>query len=120
MDIRNSWAVVLIAVLFAVCGCADRAKDAFEKGVSAYQKGDYTESIRLDPKCEVTYCDRGAVYEKKGEFDKAIADETEAIRLDPKDPLAYINRGAAYGKKGDKVKAKEDFAQAKTLGYKEK
>ena len=91
MNIRNPLAEVVIAILFAVCGCADRAKDAFEKGVSAYQKGDYdkaiadlprpSDSIRNMPGRITT----GALPTWiKGDLDKAIADYDEAIRLDPK------------------------------------
>jgi tetratricopeptide (TPR) repeat protein len=45
---------------------------------------DYTEAIRLAPKCAEAYTNRGISYYEKGEQDKAIADYTEAIRLDPK------------------------------------
>jgi len=51
------------------------------------------------------YTNRGVEYEKKREFDKAIADHDQAIKVDPKNPLAYNNRGNAYA-------AKQDFAHA--------
>ena len=68
----------------------------------------------------VAYRNRGFVYDRKGNQNKAIADYTEAILLDPKYAKAYRNRGLAYAKKGEKAKADEDFAQAKKLGYNEK
>ena len=46
---------------------------------------DYTEVIRLIPKDERAYNNRGMAYAFKGECDKAIVDLTEAIRLNPKD-----------------------------------
>ena len=81
----------------------DRAKEAFTRGISAYEKGDhdkaiadYTEAIRLDPNYAEAYCDRAVAYSDKGDYDSTIADCTEAIRLNPKYAEAYFMRGGVY------------------------
>jgi Tfp pilus assembly protein PilF len=86
------WAAALIAVLLLpeVAASADAAGDAFQKGISYFEKEDY---------------------------DAAITAFSEAIRLDPKDAKAYYGRAHAYLQKGEKAKADEDFARAKKLGY---
>ena len=60
-----------------------------------------------------------ALFEKKGDHDKAIADFTEAIRLNPKLAQAYYNRGMIYRKKGDHDKAIADFTEAIRLNPKD-
>ena len=45
MNTYKCRAAVLFAVLFAVCGCADSAKKAFEKGDLASQHGDFDSAI---------------------------------------------------------------------------
>ncbi len=45
---------------------------------------------------------RGFAYEKKGEYDRAIADYTKAIALKPKSANAYTNRGLAYERRATK------------------
>jgi tetratricopeptide (TPR) repeat protein len=66
------------------------------------------------------YYSRGSAYEKKGEYDQAIADfgraneldiagYTRLIELDPNDRDAYNNRGYAYDKKGEYDQAIADF-----------
>ena len=37
------------------------------------------------------YFNRGVAYEKKGDYDRAVADYTKAIELNEKDSLTYAN-----------------------------
>jgi tetratricopeptide (TPR) repeat protein len=104
MDRLRAWhlAVVAAAVALANGGCspspsgplqqgdADREKKDYDKAVA-----DYTDAIRLDPKCVAAFNNRGSAWEAKGEYDKAIQDFDDAIRLDPKDAAAFNNRGNA-------------------------
>ncbi|HLH92525.1 MAG TPA: tetratricopeptide repeat protein [Xanthobacteraceae bacterium] len=64
------------------------------------------------------YLNRSAEYNKKGDFDRAIADCNEAIRLDPKNAPAYNNRGNAYRAKGDRDHAIADYSEAIRLNPK--
>ena len=82
-------------------------------------RGDYdkaitecTEAIRLDPKNDLPYLNRGSAYSLKGEHDKAIADFDEAIRLNPKNGAPYSNQAAAYAAKGRYSEAIKGFQQA--------
>ena len=55
---------------------------------------------------------RGASYDDKGLYDKAISDYTRAIEIDPKNVLAYYNRGFSYNNKGLYDKAISDYTRA--------
>ena len=58
------------------------------------------------------YANRGIVWARRKEYDKAIADLNEAIRLDPDDVRPYADRGAAWGSKGQLDKALADLTEA--------
>ncbi len=57
----------------------------------------------------IAFYNRGGVYQKRGDFDRAAADAGEAIKLDPQYANAYLNRGFAYASKGDNDHAIADF-----------
>jgi tetratricopeptide (TPR) repeat protein len=58
---------------------------------------------------------RGAVYERKGDGDRAIGDYDTALRLDPTLADIFNARGDLYRKKGDRVHALADFGAALKL-----
>jgi tetratricopeptide (TPR) repeat protein len=58
---------------------------------------------------------RAAVYERKGEIDRAIGDYDTALRLDPTLADIFSARGELYRKKGDRVHALADFGAALKL-----
>jgi len=58
---------------------------------------------------------RGAVYQAKGELDRAIADYDKAISLNTKYSRAYHARGEAYKAKGDMKRATADFQKSAEL-----
>jgi tetratricopeptide (TPR) repeat protein len=64
------------------------------------------------------YTNRGVEYEKKQDYEHAIADHDQAIKTDPKNPLAFNNRGNAYAAKGDYEHAISDYDQAVKLNPK--
>jgi tetratricopeptide (TPR) repeat protein len=58
---------------------------------------------------------RGAVYERKGEIDRAIGDYGTALQLDPTQADIFNARGELLRKKGDRVHALADFGAALKL-----
>jgi tetratricopeptide (TPR) repeat protein len=58
---------------------------------------------------------RAAVYERKGDVDRAIGDYDTALRLDPTLADTFKARGDLYRKKGDRVHALADFGAALKL-----
>ena len=69
--------------------------------------------MRLAPTYALPYNTRGIAWERKGDFDRAIADFTEAMRLDPKFNVPYNNLGNLYlVEKGDLDRAIACFNEA--------
>jgi Tfp pilus assembly protein PilF len=58
---------------------------------------------------------RGAAYERKAEYDRALADYERVLVLEPQYLLAHYGRGVAYLKKGELTSAKAAFDNALTL-----
>jgi len=97
-------------------------------GVSTYAADDWDNAIKqltealsvakpntdpLDP--ATIYFYRGNAYNKKGEYDRAIADFNQALQLNPKLAAFFYHRGSAYGHKGEYDRAIADFTQALKL-----
>jgi Tfp pilus assembly protein PilF len=78
-------------------------------------KREYDRAIILDPNYALAYNNRGTIYSKIGDTDKALADYNQAIALDPKLVRAYNNRGIIYSKIGDTDEALADYNQAIAL-----
>jgi tetratricopeptide (TPR) repeat protein len=118
---------VLLLLTVGVLLAGDDPKTAAEKEGTSHNwkavgyiiKCDYdkavaecTEAIRLDPKNDLPYLNRGSAYSLKGEHDKAVADFDQAIRLNPTNGAPYSNRAAAYAAKGYYGEAIKGFEQA--------
>jgi len=95
--------IPFLAVPFAfVCFIApvsgDEADDAFKRGKARRNRGEHdaaikecTEAIRLKPEYAEAYRNRGLVWHRKGELDKAFADY-QAIRLKRAYACVYNSR----------------------------
>ena len=93
-----------------------KAYEAFYRGFSAMDKGDFdkaikdfTTAIEIKPDFFGAYNNRGNAYSRKGDFDKAIQDLTTAIEIKPDYAEAYYNRGIDYVEKHDFDTAIQDF-----------
>ncbi len=58
---------------------------------------------------------RGNLFNRRGEIDKALRDYEQAIRLNPRNAGAYTNRGVVLAQKGDHDDAIKDFNAALQL-----
>jgi tetratricopeptide (TPR) repeat protein len=72
----------------------------------------YSREIEQDPANFRAYKDRGNVYFRKKEFDRAVADYNRAIELNPSYFLAYNNRGNVYMQKAQFALAIADYNRA--------
>jgi lipoprotein NlpI len=90
----------------------------YSKGDTDGAIADENDAIRLDPKREVAYANRGLAYLKKGNYDLAIADCNQAISINPKLATAYDYRGSAYSKMGNYDVAIADYNQAISINPK--
>ena len=102
---------------------APRCTAAFCKADRAHSAGHETQAIKiatealnegeLSPMEHLAFLWlRGDAFEKRGQFDDAIADETSVIASNGDQDIvtvAYLTRGAAYFNKYDDVKAMADF-----------
>ena len=79
----------------------------------------YDKAIELDPEFAGAYINRGDIYVKQGNDDRAIADYSKAIKLDPKYAKAYYNRGNAYAEKGEYDRAIADYTKVVELNSKD-
>ena len=57
---------------------------------------DYTTAIELDSNYDKAYCNRGILYKKIQEWDKALADFDRSIDIMPNEAMYYSNRGWLY------------------------
>lgn len=78
---------------------------------------DYSEAIRLNPQnsmavSSMALLNRGNVYGRLGQHQRAIEDYNEAIWLSPGFALAFSNRGAAHAELGQHRRAIEDYNEA--------
>ena len=71
--------------------------------------------LQLDENNVHSYHNRGISYDKKEEYDKAIADFTKVLQLEPMNANAYFNRGSAYDAKGEFDAAIRDYTTALEL-----
>jgi tetratricopeptide (TPR) repeat protein len=94
--------------------CRGLALEGLEKNQEALAA--YNQAIRRDPEFFEALNNRGEVYAKLGETDKAIADFQKAIGVDEaKSYVPWNNLGKLYYKQKDYSKALEAYSQAVNL-----
>ena len=119
--------LIALALLFlplAPAGAGDHAYCHQASGAEA--AGNYDLAIDYYTRClksvdlsignqAIFYNNRGEVYYRKGEYDRAIADYDQALRLDPDYAGVYNNRGLAYLNTGEYDRAIANYDQALRL-----
>lgn len=76
---------------------------------------EYTKVLECDPQLYLAYYNRGRLFFRKGDWDKAKHDFDRAIMLEPEVAVTYICRGDIYLGQGDLASAREDYARALKL-----
>lgn len=85
---------------------SEERKKALDNAIS-----DYTEAIRLDPKADDSYHNRGQVWAFRRDYDRAMADYDAAIRINPRSIVTYLERGLTWMVKRDYDRAIADFTE---------
>ncbi|MBV9458472.1 MAG: caspase family protein, partial [Bradyrhizobium sp.] len=78
-------------------------------------KSDYDQSIAIDPTFAPSYGQRGAVFLKNQEYDRALSDFDQAIGLKPSSPFSplwYGNRAELFVATGDFDRALADYGKS--------
>ena len=70
----------------------------------------------LNPSVSDALGNRGIIYSKMGQYEKAIPDFSLAIKLNPPNANNYINRAYVYYKLGRMTEAKNDVETARSRG----
>ncbi len=98
------------------------AQEHYERGISEFQKGDYSgaidnlkSSVTLDPGNYQAYYFLGSAYERLLYHDKALLNYNISISLKPDFNEALFNRAVLYYKSGKYEKAAEEFNHLLTL-----
>ena len=94
---------------------AERAYLRLQKNDLKGALEDYNEVIRLEPKQEENYINRGLVKEKMKNFQGALNDFSKAIELDEKNDKAWLCHGNIMSKLNRWKEAIEDYSVAITL-----
>lgn len=93
-------------------------------GIKGYDNPEYydeiinwdSEELKKNPDNKRIYYNRGNLYLKTGENEKAIADFSEFIDFDPQYARAYFKRGLAKINIGERESALLDLEKASDLG----
>ena len=111
--------LICFCLFFTAAASGQTAQDYLDRGIHAYDLGDYdgaiagfTKAIELLPSDPLLYYDRGVAYGQKGNYDLAILDYNKTIELNPDYTDAYNNRGLAYYAKGNYMLAIRSYHTA--------
>ena len=134
LDPENSLALHNMAILKSLTGDSDAAEKLLSESIEkneklpypraerAYQRlqqndlqgalEDYNEVIRLEPKDDENYLNRGLVKEKMKDHEGALADFVTAIGLNEKNARTWVSRGNMMSKLNQWTEAIEDYTIA--------
>ena len=116
------WFLLPLWVVISPKASEMEAQKHFDNALKLYNLGNYdraidefTEVIKIDPKFDRAYTNRGILWMEKGEYDRAIEDCTHAMELNPNQFQAYSCRGNAWRYKGEYDRAISDHTKAVEL-----
>ncbi len=109
----------LTLMVFVISACAPAGSKSNQKGLEAYQDGDYQNAVYLfkqaitqEPSEETYYCNLGQAYCAQGYYEEAIESFTQAAQLGSSLFYSYRGMGLAYSGLEEYDKAIESFNQA--------
>ena len=77
--------------------------------------GSNTDPSKFNPHFYEAYLNRGVIYSKLGETERALADYEQAISINPEFAEAYVERGKFYCELGNIDRSKQDWSLASDL-----
>jgi tetratricopeptide (TPR) repeat protein len=99
--------------IMSAAACFSRGKDAFDAGRLDEAIEDYTRTLEIEKKHRLAFINRGLVYGRREEFDKAVLDFSSALELLQNDlSNTYLFRGLAMLHLGNFENAIEDCNKA--------
>jgi tetratricopeptide (TPR) repeat protein len=72
-------------------------------------------ALEIDPEYSDAFTNRGIIYHRRKQMDRAIQNATEALRWNPMNPSAWNNRGNAFIELKLFYKAEQDFSKLVSL-----
>ncbi len=94
---------------------AERAYQRLQKNDLKGALEDYDEVVRLEPKDEENYINRGLVKEKMNDLPGAMADFSKAIEINAKNEKAWLSHGNIKSRQTHWQDAVDDYSVAITL-----
>lgn len=76
---------------------------------------DIDEAIRMDPSNPGLYYERGRVYKRVGNLDRAIKDFSDAIKLNPMIAKYYLDRARCYHEQNKQTLCQSDIKRAQSV-----
>jgi tetratricopeptide (TPR) repeat protein len=96
-------------------GCNNYAKICIDEGRIEEAEVLLNQALRIDPEYSDAFTNRGIIYHRRKQMDRAIQNATDAIRWNPLNPSAWNNRGNAFIELKLFDKAVADFTQLVTM-----
>jgi tetratricopeptide (TPR) repeat protein len=114
------WVLLIVASVIAASPVAaiDDQQSCLKSNAEDARIEACSRALQAKPDDAIAYYNRGATYQLKGDFDRAIADFSKAVELKPDYAAAYDARGLVYVAKGDYVHALSDVTRANELATK--
>ncbi len=102
------------SVIFFHLGKFDKGIEIATKGIEIAKEKDMSDINKID--LTRIYCERGALYAQKKQYDKALKDYKKSIEVEAHNPVAYLNRALIMEKiKNDKKEALASYEKCLDL-----